>query len=446
MGCASAGNIIPLAARFPAARFHGIDISQAQIARGQKRCDALALGNLTLETADLADFAARLDNSPANHFDYIICHGVFSWVPVNVQTDILRILHRSLAPNGIAALSYNVLPGWQARGIVRDICLDAARGAKGAHQRVALARKALSERAAAMFAEEPYAAEIKSEAARLEQQPASYILGEYLSEHNTPFHFREIAERTRQHGLAYLCEADLPSTLATRPQHASAQGLDHCAGQALSDSETRRTFRRSLFVHAGEPVKPVLESASRGAIARLHLSSPVQFDPDRSRGRLHTFRDHKGYAFTTDNAAVRACYEALGSVYPSTLPGIELLKSAPERQRPFVFKGLLALVAQGRATLSAAPLKTGLTQSKPRLWNVARVELADRQPWLSTLRHTAVAPPKEVLAAMETLDGTRTVAELDVLAQATTTDASTREQAPTPAAAIEFARYNGLLE
>ena len=53
-------------------------------------------------------------------FDYIICHGVFSWVPPEVQQKILALIAATLAPDGVAYVSYNTYPGWHLRDIVRD--------------------------------------------------------------------------------------------------------------------------------------------------------------------------------------------------------------------------------------------------------------------------------------------------------------------------------------
>src|SRR5262245_34601333 len=110
LGCASGGNIIPLAARFPQAHFVGIDLSLQHIHAGSQRIRALGLSNIDLRQGDLAE--AEL---AGNTFDYVICHGVFSWVPRAVQTKILHICRTALAPWGIAVVSYNVLPGWHLR-------------------------------------------------------------------------------------------------------------------------------------------------------------------------------------------------------------------------------------------------------------------------------------------------------------------------------------------
>jgi len=118
LGCASGGNIIPLAARFPNAHFVGMNLSERHISQGRQRIADLGIENIELRQGDLA--TAKFQGQK---FDYVICHGVFSWVPKRVQDAIFRTCNEVLTENGMATISYNVLPGWHLRNIVRDICI-----------------------------------------------------------------------------------------------------------------------------------------------------------------------------------------------------------------------------------------------------------------------------------------------------------------------------------
>src|SRR5439155_18288231 len=48
LGCASGGNLIPMAEALPECVFVGVDLSERQIADGQKAVAALGLGNVSL--------------------------------------------------------------------------------------------------------------------------------------------------------------------------------------------------------------------------------------------------------------------------------------------------------------------------------------------------------------------------------------------------------------
>src|SRR5262249_39403779 len=76
LGCAGAGNLVPMAMDLPSARFVGIDLSPRQIAEGRSLVEKLGLDNVELHAMSIMDVDERLGT-----FDYIVCHGVYSWVP-----------------------------------------------------------------------------------------------------------------------------------------------------------------------------------------------------------------------------------------------------------------------------------------------------------------------------------------------------------------------------
>jgi SAM-dependent methyltransferase len=135
LGCARGGNLIPLAVSLPGSRFVGIDSSSQQVAAARQVIEALSLGNIEVECLDILDVDARLGT-----FDYIICHGTYSWVPAAVRDKILEVCARNLAPEGLAYVSYNTYPGWHLRGLVRDLMCYHVRRTSRPQDRVAQAR------------------------------------------------------------------------------------------------------------------------------------------------------------------------------------------------------------------------------------------------------------------------------------------------------------------
>src|SRR6202049_4172834 len=61
-----------------------------------------------------------MDLTAFGQFDFIIAHGVYSWVPSAVQEALLSAFRRLLAPEGVAYMSYNVYPGWKSKQVLRD--------------------------------------------------------------------------------------------------------------------------------------------------------------------------------------------------------------------------------------------------------------------------------------------------------------------------------------
>src|SRR5207247_675018 len=101
----------------------------------------LGLSNIDLRAASILD----VDDS-WGQFDYIVCHGVYSWVPESVQDKILTVCARNLAPAGVAYVSYNTYPGWHTRSLLREFlcylsrrahaCRSACRGQSGRRGRI----------------------------------------------------------------------------------------------------------------------------------------------------------------------------------------------------------------------------------------------------------------------------------------------------------------------
>ena len=127
-----------MAVAAPGATFLGIDLSARQIETGEARRAALGLTNVTLRVADVAAFDAG-----AGTFDYVIAHGLYSWVPEPVAEAILALIGRLLAPGGVAFVSYNTYPGWHLRGLVRDLLVRNTAGAGSPAERIARARDLL---------------------------------------------------------------------------------------------------------------------------------------------------------------------------------------------------------------------------------------------------------------------------------------------------------------
>jgi SAM-dependent methyltransferase len=120
------------------AQFVGVDLSGSQVADGNAVVHALELSNVRL----IARIVMDIYNS-FGQLDYIIAHGIYSWVPNEVQERILEICNRNLVSKGVAYVSYNTLPGWRTRGVIRDLMRYHALQFSEADKRVAEARTIL---------------------------------------------------------------------------------------------------------------------------------------------------------------------------------------------------------------------------------------------------------------------------------------------------------------
>ena len=246
LGCAAGGNLLPMAADFPDASFLGIDASAQQVADGQAAIRATGLANIEIRTEDLSAFPAD-----AGLFDYIICHGVYSWVPRPVQDRIMAIGRRHMHPNGVFFLSYNTYPGWHLRGAVRDMMRFHARRIKDPREKIAQSRALLAFLVkSAGGSGEAYQKLLRDEAGVLAAQPDSYLFHEHLEDDNEPLYFHQFVERAEAAGLQYLANADF-STMLPANFGAEIAGMlgnvSRLSQEQYLDFLRNRTFRASFL-------------------------------------------------------------------------------------------------------------------------------------------------------------------------------------------------------
>jgi len=398
LGCASGGNIIPLAARFSEAQFTGIDLSTYHVEIGRERISSLGLTNVDIRQGDLAD-----PYVVTGEYDYIICHGVYSWVPPAAQEGILNICGTLLARNGVAYISYNVLPGWQLRKIIRDIFQFHTGDISNPKDRVARGRWLLEQLATVSSQTTPYGQLLRREAKQLSALSDSYILGEFLVDENAPCYFHEFVARAEKAGLAYLSDTDLHTSLRTSISPEVNQLLIALAGPDVRNSEQYfdffqgRQFRQSLLVKS-ENASEIRRTVDHRRIAHLHFSSNLRLVPDQSNGEALVLSDPSGPTITTNDPIVAKALDYLGASFPETRSLRQLLdylevNGEAKRQAVAdrVMASVLRVIMAGLGSVSAVPVKIGrAADAKPKVWLVARHDNRTGQPWTTNLRHMPV--------------------------------------------------------
>ena len=202
IGGASGGNLLAMAAAFPRSQFLCIEPSVPQVEEGRRHAAALGLENLRFDAASVEKLGRKAQ------FDYVICHGVMSWVPPNVQEAIFRALGTCLAPNGVAIVSYKALPGWHAYRPLREILLRHCASEREPRARVRLAREMLGLlEAGSQDGRSLWGPVLLAEIRRLLAVSDEFLLHDTLEAHNEAFYFSAFMEHARRHGLQYLADA-----------------------------------------------------------------------------------------------------------------------------------------------------------------------------------------------------------------------------------------------
>ena len=187
IGCASGGNLIPMAAAYPDSRFVGIDLSKKQIEAARRDLSELDLDNIEMRPLSIMEVDESLGT-----FDYIIAHGIYSWVSEDVRDKILAICKDNLSHNGIAYISYNTLPGWNMLKTIRDMMIYHIGQFTDPAAKILEARRMLN------FALEnsgggdtPYKQMLKNEVDVLSKAEDSYLFHDHLEHQNEPCYFHE---------------------------------------------------------------------------------------------------------------------------------------------------------------------------------------------------------------------------------------------------------------
>lgn len=334
LGCADGANLLPMAYDLPGASFVGIDLSPRQIESGRRRIEDLGIANVDLRAMSLFDVDAGF-----GQFDYIVAHGLFSWVSEAAQEKILEICRANLVPNGVAYVSYNTFPGWHTGMMVREMLLYHTRGCRDPEEVVARSVSLLRFLAEANTGQEDeHALALRYAWERLQhlQDRPSYFLHDFLEEENRPLYFHQLAERAARHGLQYMTDAEpesteisnLPETLAQRIREMSANPIEQ---EQYLDFVRNCRFRRSLLCHRevrlGRAMVP-------RRMKRLWAASPVKAAspaPDLTPGMLETFRSPSGRSFSTGHPLVKAALAGMGAIWPRALPFDDLLRDVRSR-------------------------------------------------------------------------------------------------------------------
>lgn len=421
LGCAAAGNLVPMALEIPGACFVGVDLSRRQIEAGQELVRQLGLSNVDLRAMSLTAVDATFGK-----FDYIICHGVYSWVPEAVRDKILEICSANLAPGGIAYVSYNTYPGWHARGMVREMLAFHVRHVNSALERVQKAREFLEEMVPVLVdTSSAYARILRTEGEFLRGVANSYLYHEHLEETNHPMYFSEFIGRAAAHGLRFVAEARTPGLIGLLSPE-SRELLDRWSDDEVSreqyaDFLCNRTFRRTLLCHAD--AVPV-QNSSADLLDSLWLSSALQSvvpNPDVGSDAVVEFRNPDGAgSLSTGSPLLKAALVVLRDAGPKGLPFNRLWERVRSRldengtarseqndERRSLREALLRCFLSNFVDLHAqAPAFTTEVRELPAASHLARIQ-AEESGRVTNLRRRTVELGEFERLVLRSLDGTR---------------------------------------
>jgi len=415
LGCGFGTSTVVNAGAYPQGEFHGCDIIPAHVDGGRRHATALGVTNVTFHEADFEQLLER----PLPACDFIVLHGVYSWVDAAARQAVRRVIAALLKPGGLAYVSYNCLPGWAGEAPLRKLLVEFARSGDGTTaERTAAALASLtafSHGRAKYFKANPAALTALE---GYHKRDTEYLVHEFMNTEWQPFYSVDVADELADIGLRFAGSATLaenhPGLVLDADSATAVAALPTARQRQLgADFAANQRFRRDVFVRA-EPsaaaaaqpdvfatvigcARPLSAIGVRAAVPRGEIGFHISF--------IRDLRALMAHGAMTIADAVASLAGRGGS---------------PDE----IARNLILLVAAGVLVPFARPHLVGGTRPHPRYRATPMLERAMAYV-LDEGRGCSV--PSEVVGNGYPLDPAEARALRDALAGAASPDDATRE-------------------
>lgn len=412
LGCADGGNLLPMALQFPESRFVGIDLSPVQIKMGRKIAADLSVTNLELRTGNILE----LGDADLERYDYIIVHGVYSWVSSEVREKILSICRNHLTENGLAFVSYNCFPGWHGKQALQMMLRYHTRQIDDPRKKV--------KAALALLAAFPTSADLPNDPATIIVQrlrhdleniddPVTYLVHEYLVDTNEPLYFHEFLDQVEGSELRYVDDAFPGSTALDRLPPASRQFVsenftDYSEQQQYVDFSCNVSFRRSLLCHSRLPLEHEL---TFDRLQPLYVTATCC--REESEDGVPRYRNDPGRTFLAEHPGLQNALECLVDARPGSISVVQLRDVLGSGVADDEAAAMLdSLLRNAAVEFTSHPFCCTLDMGeRPFASRLARYQSTDGTVTSAAHRPVGLSNTLEQYL-LQLLDGTRTVPQL----------------------------------
>jgi SAM-dependent methyltransferase len=369
-----------MALTLPQSTFEGIDLAETAIEQGREAISALGLRNITLRPLDV------MQASGLGEFDYVVAHGLYSWVPADVRDRLLHVCRSNLAPQGIAYISYNTYPGFHRREMFREMMLYAVKDVEDPLERVREAATFIQALAGNAQRGGFTRVLFDEELRHLAEGEPWYLFHDDLAAINHALYFYEFVAQAQRHRLQYLGEADFNEMQDDIFPDSVIDGLQRFAGSNIVLKEQYldfikgRRFRQTLLCREEVALDRRIRPEQITSYYLASQARPVLAEE---------FRGLHGASIKTDYAPAKAALLRLRDLWPQTIQFSELLAMAGGDAAPLaeiLFHGYRI----GLLELHAAPPHFSVSPGdRPLASPLARWQ-AQRGALVANLRHTTV--------------------------------------------------------
>jgi methyltransferase-like protein/cyclopropane fatty-acyl-phospholipid synthase-like methyltransferase len=420
LGCAGGGNLIPHAVNYPKAHFVGIDLSKVQIDEANQHVNSLGLKNIEFHNCSITDIEEKFGK-----FDYIICHGVISWVPEFVRDKIFAIVENNLTENGIAYISYNTLPGWNMIRTIRDMMLYHSLMFNNIQEKVSQARLLLDFiKDSLEGSNSPYAEVLKAEAALLSTKSDHYLRHDHLEEDNKQYYFHEFIDQARKHNLQYLSDCNISTMyLGNMPPKVveKLQSInDIVRTEQYMDFITNRRFRATLLCHNSVRLNRAINNED---IKKFNVTfnlvpekSITEIDINNSLESIKFFYNgNKDSSLSTSSPIMKALLYSFAENINNPLSFDKLCTLANKKLKSNMIaevkneflNNAMKLVLQGYIQITLQKTREEVKFDKPKVSKMVSHQVCNtNNMWVTNLKHEVIGINLFEKVAFRYMDGT----------------------------------------
>jgi len=421
LGCGDGTNLLAHAYVYPNARFLGLDLSQAHIDAANTSAAELGVNNAVFRQIDLMDLApGELDQ-----FDYIVAHGLFSWVPEPVRRRILKLYSEYLEPDGVGYISYNTYPGCHIREIANEIMRFHTRRIEAPMEKVSNGASILKFIGDVAMRDSVYQQMLRLELEGMIDRRPENIFHDDLSAWNQPFYFYEFTEMLDESGMQYLSEAEMAEPTSENFSREALNVLTSISSDPIEreqylDFIRCRRFRSTLFCRKN--VKLDVDYL-KDHLHEFYLSAQLKCDDDQfdlARRTAEKFVTTDGATVESDHPLTRAAIRYLSNRWSWSVGFNELIKKCGEmpgltpelRSDSDVLQTSEFMIQMFRAGLVKLRRHSsfGVEEPgrRPRVSRFARWQIERGSRSVTTLNGLSLEPDNEIVKLIITLaDGTR---------------------------------------
>ncbi len=283
-GCGQGFNLILAAAAHPESEFVGLDFMPGHIAHGRDLAKRCGLSNIRFLEADFVHLAAEPAAIKAlGDFDYVVCHGIATWISPAVKAALFSLVGQVLKPGGIFYNSYNTLPGWLNVTPFQHLVRLQQQGRKGG-EAIATAR-AIMDSLLEQGSLAQHFPTLKARITSLTELDPAYLVQELNNQFWQPVFVSQMIDDMSAVKLDYLGTATLGDIYLDAFPPEVLKLIEQESGprlkQQIRDYAVYKSFRRDLYVKGLVPLWR--ERQAEQLLDTRFISNPAVPRPEAGR-------------------------------------------------------------------------------------------------------------------------------------------------------------------